>query len=84
MNLENCYHTEYNYETKFYCYAVCDIAKPIHIYAENHNYSKLKDNLGYYTYIPKLNTHLEIIAYDKIVADAKMRHRIFFEKLGIE
>ena len=70
--------------TKFYCYAVCDISDQIDIYAENHSFSKLKDNLGYYTYIPKLNAHLEIIAYDKIVADAKMRHRIFFEKLRIE
>ena len=70
--------------TKFYCYAICVITEPVSIFATNQRYSKLKDNLGYYAYNADLNTHMEIIAYDKIVADAKMRHRIFFEKLGIE
>ncbi len=30
-----------------------------------------------------LNAHSEIIAFDKIVADATRRNKIFFEKLGI-
>jgi hypothetical protein len=29
------------------------------------------------------NAHVEIVAFDKIVLDAKQRHKAFFEKLGI-
>ena len=30
-----------------------------------------------------LNAHTEILHFDKIVVDAKRRHKAFFEKLGI-
>ena len=30
-----------------------------------------------------LNAHTEILAFDKIVVDAKRRHKAFFVKLGI-
>jgi hypothetical protein len=70
--------------TKFYCYAICDITKAIETFVENQSYTKLNGELGYYYYNSKLNTHIEIIDFDKIVADAEKRHRIFFEKLGIQ
>lgn len=69
--------------TRFYCYAVCDINKKIHEFAENNNYSKLKSEFGYYLYNRNLNAHTEIIAFDKIITDAKQRHKAFFEKLGL-
>ena len=69
--------------TRFYCYAVCDINKQIHEFAENNNYSKLKGEFGYYLYNRNLNAHTEIIAFDKIITDAKQRHKAFFEKLGL-
>jgi hypothetical protein len=47
------------------------------------NYAKLKGELGYYTYNRNLNAHTEILAFNKIVGDAKQRHKAFFEKLGI-
>lgn len=70
--------------TRFYCYSVCDLTKPIEEYAENHHYLKLKGELGYYDYNGTLHTHMSIISFDKIVSDAKRRHRAFFEKLGIK
>jgi len=69
--------------TKYYCYAICDLNKKIEEFAENNNYSKLKNDLGYYFYNRSLNSHIEIIAFDKLVTDVNQRHRIFFEKLGI-
>ena len=70
--------------TRYYCYAICDITKAIHEYAENNgNYAKLKGELGYYMYNRLLNAHTEILAFDKIVVDAKRRHKAFFVKLGI-
>ena len=53
-------------------------------YAENNgNYARLKGELGYYMYNRTLNAHTEILHFDKIVVDAKRRHKAFFEKLGI-
>ena len=70
--------------TRYYCYAICDITRAIHEYAENNgNYARLKGELGYYMYNRALNAHTEILHFDKIVVDAKRRHKAFFEKLGI-
>ena len=70
--------------TRYYCYAICDITPAIDVYAENDgNYARLKGELGYYKYNRALNAHTEILHFDKIVVDAKRRHKAFFEKLGI-
>lgn len=69
--------------TRFYCYAICDITQQIQEFAENGNYAKLQGDFGYYNYNRNHNAHVEIIAFDKIVLDAKQRHKAFFEKLGI-
>lgn len=69
--------------TRFYCYAICDLTDQIVEYAENNNFPKLKGGLGYSSYNSKMNVYLEIIDFDKIVADAEQRHKIFFAKLGI-
>ncbi len=69
--------------TRFYCYIICDLTNQIKEFAENSSYVELQGEFGFYTYNPKLNTHVEIIAFDKIVVDAKQRHKAFFEKLGI-
>lgn len=70
--------------TKFYCYAICDLTGPVKEFAENGDYACLQGERGYYTYNRTLNSHVEIIAFDKIVFDAKQRHRAFFDKLGIK
>ncbi len=70
--------------TRYYCYAICDITPAIHVFAENNgNYARLKGELGYYMYNRALNAHTEILHFDKLVVDAKRRHKAFFEKLGI-
>jgi len=53
-------------------------------FAENADYAILQGERGYYSYNRTLNAHVEIIGFDKIVFDAKQRHRAFFEKLGIK
>jgi hypothetical protein len=69
--------------TRFYCYAICDLTGPVKEFAENGNYAGLQGEYGYYTYNSRHNAHVEIIAFDKIVVDAKQRHKAFFDKLGI-
>jgi hypothetical protein len=69
--------------TRFYCYAVCDLTKAVREFAENGDFATLAGEFGYYKYNSKLNTHMEIVAFNKLVVDARMRHRAFFDKLGI-
>lgn len=70
-------------ETRFYCYAVCDITDRIREFAENGNYAQLQGERGYYIYNRNHNAHTTIVAFDKLVIDASKRHKAFFEKLGI-
>ena len=84
INLPNGRQLHVADTTRYYCYAICDINDAIHEFAENNGgYARLKGELGYYTYNRALNAHTEILHFDKIVVDAKRRHKAFFEKLGI-
>ena len=69
--------------TRFYCYAICDLTPQVKSFAEDGNYAPLQGEFGYYTYNRNHNAHVEIVAFDKIVLDAKQRHMAFFAKLGI-
>lgn len=69
--------------TRFYCYAICDLTSQVKEFAENGNYATLQGEFGYYTYNRNHNAHVEIVAFDKIVLDAKQRHKAFFEHLGL-
>ena len=50
---------------------------------KNMDIIELKENLGYYRYHKEYNAYFEIIAYDRLTADAKKRNAIFFDALGI-
>jgi hypothetical protein len=70
-------------DTRYYCYAICDLTNSIKEFAENNNYAKLMGEIGYYSYNRNHNAYTEVLAFDKLVVDAKRRHKAFFEKLGI-
>ncbi len=72
-----------NQSTRFYCYAICDITPAIREYAENSDYAVLNGERGFFKYNRTLNASTYVIDFDKIVVDAKRRHKAFFEKLGI-
>ena len=72
-----------NESTKFYLYAICDITSTLEKILDYHDFSQTPDNLGFYRYNDKLNAHIEILSYDKIINDARKRNKILFEKLGI-
>lgn len=67
-----------------YCYIVCDLTPPLETRIENMSGRRTPDNLGYYGFNDTLNAYYEIISYEKIVADAKKRNRILFEKLNLQ
>lgn len=70
-------------QTRMYLYAVCDITPTLEPILENFNFTETPDGLGRYMFNDKLNAYIEVISFDKIVNDAKMRNAIFFDKLGI-
>jgi hypothetical protein len=70
-------------ETRYYCFVICDLTAAIQEFVENNSYAKLMGEFGYYTYNRHHNAHTEVLGFDKIVLDAKRRHKAFFEKLGI-
>lgn len=74
-------------ETIYYCYAICDFNKygsEIHKLAKRNDYKKLMGDLGYYSYNSQYNAHIELLSYDKLLPDAKLRNWVWFEKLGLK
>jgi hypothetical protein len=84
IKLPNGRPLDVNETTRFYCYVICDITDNIKRFADDGNFATLKGERGHYLYNQKLNTHIEIIAFDKIIIDVKQRHKAFFEKLGVD
>jgi hypothetical protein len=70
--------------TIYYCYAICDINKQIKEFAIDDGFKPLMGSTGYYRYNDNRKAHLYIISFDKLIEDARKRHKTFFDKLGIE
>jgi hypothetical protein len=66
-----------------YCYILCDLAPQVRVRFENMGARSTPDNMGYYGFNEKLNAYYEVISYQKLLADAKKRNRILFEKLNL-
>lgn len=73
-----------NDSTMIYLYAVCDVTPSLKSLLRRKDFNKMADGLGWFNYYSSYNAYIEILPFDKIVNDAKMRNRIFFEKLGLE
>ncbi len=70
-------------KTRFYCYAICDITNEIKSAIRTYDMKELKNDMGYYCYNDAHNAYVELLNFDKLIIDAKKRHKIFFEKLGL-
>lgn len=70
--------------TKFFCYAICDTENDyIRKIADLLEMEPSLDGAGYYVHRPKKNAYLEIISLRKLLAHARTRNKLFFEKLGL-
>jgi len=69
--------------TRYYCYAICDINDDIRNKVTRYKFSELKDSLGYSVYNEEYKAYIQVLAFDKILADVKTRHSIFFNTLKI-
>lgn len=72
-----------NEHTRFYCYVVCDLNEKIIQYAENAQLERTYDGLGYYGYNKSLRCIIDIMPFNQVLANAKKRNRVLFNKLGI-
>ena len=66
-----------------FCYIMCDLTPGLETLVQNMGGRRTPDNLGYYGYNETLNAYYEVISYAKLLADAKKRNRILFEKLNL-
>jgi hypothetical protein len=70
--------------TPCFAYVVCTLTQKIRTICERRDFNKSYDNLGYFFYIKNYNTYFEVLSYEKIVKDAKIRNRIFMKKLELK
>jgi len=74
-----------NDNTPFYGYIVCDTSKKVADWLElEKDFKPMPDGLGWFYWHSKLNLYIEVISWTKMLRDAEMRNRIFFNKLGID
>lgn len=67
--------------TIFRCYVICDLTAKMRNHCLNAAMTPMADNLGYSGYNPGRKAYTEVISYSKMLADAKKRNEILFEKL---
>lgn len=70
--------------TPFYGYVVCDLTTKVETWLEREkNFTPMPDRMGWFQWMGNINLYIEIICWDKVLKDAKMRNQVFFHKLGI-
>jgi len=70
--------------TPFYGFVVCDLTPKVERWlAREKNFKSMPDRLGWFSWLENINLYIEVLSWDKVLKDAKMRSQIFFHKLGI-
>lgn len=68
-------------KTAFRCFAICDLTPKMVRNCKDAGFRITPDGMGYYGYQPERNAYFEVISYNKLLADAKKRNEILFDKL---
>lgn len=70
--------------TPFYGYVVCDLTPKVKDWLyRTKNFTEMPDGLGWFEWFGNIRLYIEVLSWDKVLADAVMRNKIFFQKLGI-
>ena len=70
--------------TPFFGFVVCDLTPKVRDWLEREkDFKPMPDRMGYFLWMGNINLHVEVMSWDKVLRDAKMRNEIFFQKLGI-
>ena len=76
-------HVQVHPATPFYVYIICDITPTVTALANEYDLEPTPDHLGFFGYRKAYGAYMEIISYKKLIADAKKRNHILFDKLNI-
>jgi hypothetical protein len=75
-------HTDKN--TQFYGYVVVDFTERVTRWLQDEeDYTPMPDGLGYFKWKSNISLYVEVISWDKLLKDAKLRNSIFSQKLGL-
>lgn len=71
-------------ETRFICYIIADLTNSLkRVVRYSSAANEMPDGDGYFGFSAAHNAWIEVIPYQKVVHDAKLRHEAFFKELGI-
>jgi hypothetical protein len=71
--------------TPFYGYIVCDLTpKVVNWLTRIKDYTPMPDNQGWFKWYKNNNLYIEVLSWDKLLGDAALRNKVFFNKLGID
>jgi hypothetical protein len=74
-----------NITTPFYGYVVCDLTSKVKKWLEfEKDFTAMPDGLGWFRWFGNNSLYMEVISWTKLLRDAEMRNKIFFNKLGID
>ena len=67
--------------TLFRCYVICDMTSKMRTHCLNSGLLPAADNMGYSGFNQGRHAYIEVLSYNKLLADARKRNEILFEKL---
>ena len=74
-----------NGTTPFYGYVVCDFTAKVRKWLEfEKEFTPMPDGLGWFRWFGNNSLYMEVLSWTKLLRDAEMRNKIFFNKLGID
>ncbi|MGA1851801.1 ATP-binding protein [Sphingobium sp. HT1-2] len=74
-----------NSTTPFYGYVVCDLTPKVRKWLEfEQQFTPMPDGLGWFRWFGNISLYMEVISWTKLLRDAEMRNKVFFNKLGID
>ncbi len=70
--------------TPAYGYVICELTQKVKDWLRlEKDFKEMPDCLGWFRWFDNNKLYMEILGWDKLLKDAKMRNQIFFQKLGI-
>jgi hypothetical protein len=74
-----------NSTTPFYGYVVCDLTAKVKKWLEfEKEFTSMPDGFGWFRWFGNNSLYMEVLSWTKLLRDAEMRNKIFFNKLGID
>jgi hypothetical protein len=61
-----------------------ELTAKVKLWLENDkDFTEMPDGLGWFNWFRNIRLYMEVLSFEKVLADAYMRNKVFFHKLGI-